>query len=92
MVYYAENQIIPLLNVITAEFPKITRQIYEWYPSKPTSEPMYLLLCAGNGGGWAVNAFKPKENGIISLNPDGIISIYAHELAHTMKVPVNDKG
>lgn len=92
VVYYAENQIIPLLNVITVEFPKITRQIYEWYPSKPTSEPMYLLLCAGNGGGWAVNAFKPKENGIISLNPDGIISIYAHELAHTMKGPVNDKG
>lgn len=92
IIFYAENQLPELLNVITTEFPKITQQICEWYPSKPTLEPMYLLLCAGNGGGWAVNAFKPKENGVISLKPDGIISIYAHELAHTMKGPVNEKG
>lgn len=54
---------------------------------------MYLILSAGDGGGWAVNAFKPKENGIISLSAQGLISIYAHELAHTMGGPrnVNDQ-
>ena len=92
IVYYAANQKEDLLQTIREEFPKITKQIYDWYPSKPTDEPMYLLLCAGNGGGWAVNAFKPKENGVISLKTKGIISIYAHELAHTMKGPVNHKG
>lgn len=92
VVYYSANQKEDLLHTIREEFPKITRQIYSWYPSKPTREPMYLILCAGNGGGWAVNAFKPKENGVISLQSRGIISIYAHELAHTMKGPINDKG
>ncbi len=53
---------------------------------------MYLILCAGSGGGWAVNAYRPKENGIISLDPFGILSIFGHELAHTMHGPTNDEG
>ena len=53
---------------------------------------MYLILCAGSGGGWAVNAYRPKENGIISLDTHGILSIFGHELAHTMHGPVNNDG
>jgi hypothetical protein len=53
---------------------------------------MHLILAAGGGGGWAVNAFRPRENGIISLDCFGILSIFAHELAHTMAGPRNYRG
>lgn len=93
VVYYTENQKEDLIHVVRDEYPKITKIVQSWIPSKPTKEPMYLILSAGDGGGWAVNAFKPKENGIISLSAQGLISIYAHELAHTMGGPrnVNDQ-
>ena len=89
VVYYTENQKENLIDVVRNEYPKITELVQSWIPSKPTKEPMYLILSAGDGGGWAVNAFKPKENGIISLSAKGLISIYAHELAHTMGGPRN---
>ncbi|MGL5683179.1 MAG: hypothetical protein ACRDDZ_09050 [Marinifilaceae bacterium] len=92
VIYYAANQFPYMLKCVQEECPKITDQIFSWYPSQPTKEPMYLLLCAGDGGGWAVNAFYPKENGIISMSTQGIISIFAHELAHTMQGPLNYKG
>lgn len=92
VVFYAPNINPKLLECVEVEFPKITNRINQWLPSTPTKEPMYLILSAGNGGGWAVNAFKPKENGIISLNNMGVISIYAHELAHTLGGPANSKG
>ncbi len=53
---------------------------------------MFLVLSAGSGGGWAVNSFFPKENGIISQDSASLISIYGHELAHTLAGPVNEKG
>lgn len=90
VVYYTENQKEDLIDVVRNEYPKITKLVQSWIPSKPTKEPMYLILSAGDGGGWAVNAFKPKENGIISLSAQGLISIYAHELAHTMGGPRNE--
>ncbi len=90
--YYAENQKEELLNAVKVDVPKAQEFILERLPSKPTAEPMYLILCAGGGGGWAVNIYRPKENGIISLDPFGILSIFAHELAHTMHGPVNEAG
>jgi len=90
--YYAENQKPELLKTVREDIPVAQEYILNWLPSKPTEEPMYLVLCAGGGGGWAVNAYRPKENGIISLDPYGIISIFAHELAHTMHGPVNKDG
>lgn len=89
VVYYAPNVSEKLLHCVKTEIPKITSQILEWLPSDATDEPMYLILSAGGGGGWAVNAFKPKENGIISLDEFGLMSIYAHELAHTLGGPSN---
>lgn len=89
IIYYAPNIDPKLLSCVEDEFPKITERILQWLPSDPTNEPMYLILSAGDGGGWAVNAFKPKENGIISLSNFGLISIYAHELAHTLGGPSN---
>jgi len=90
--YWAANQKEELLETVTVDVPKAQQFIEERLPSKPTAEPMYLILCAGSGGGWAVNAYRPKENGIISLDPYGILSIFGHELAHTMRGPVNDDG
>ncbi len=90
--FYAENQKEELLKTVREDIPECKKLIESLLPTRPTAEPMYLLLCAGSGGGWAVNAFRPKENGIISLNRLGIISIFAHELAHTMFGPVNDSG
>lgn len=91
IVYYAANQKPHLLKTVTESFPLTTKKVQGWLPSLPTKEPMFLILSAGDGGGWAVNAFKPKENGIISDSAAGLISIYAHELAHTMGGPPNDK-
>ena len=92
IIYYAPNLNKKLIDCVEVEFPKVTRQILEWLPSDPTDEPMYLILSAGGGGGWAVNAFRPKENGIISMDEMGLISIYAHELTHTLGGPSNAQG
>jgi len=90
--YWAANQKEELLKTVNVDVPKAQKFIQERLPSKPTAEPMYLILCAGSGGGWAVNAYRPKENGIISLDTHGILSIFGHELAHTMHGPTNDDG
>lgn len=92
VVYYASNQKEKLLKTVEDTYPAITDKVMHWLPSRKTNEPMYLILSAGSGGGWAVNAFKPKENGVISDSVEGVISIYAHELAHTMGGPDNAKG
>jgi len=90
--YYAANQKPELLKTVKEDVPKAQAFIQQRLPSTPTAEPMYLILCAGGGGGWAVNIYKPKENGIISLDGHGILSIFGHELAHTMFGPANDDG
>ena len=92
VLYYAENQNEDLLKTVRDDIPVALKHVEQWLPSKSTDEPMYLILAAGDGGGWAVNAFRPKENGIISLKPSGVISIFGHELAHTMGGPLNSKG
>jgi hypothetical protein len=90
--YYAANQKPELLQTVKQDVPNAQAFIQQRLPSTPTEEPMYLILCAGGGGGWAVNIYKPKENGIISLDGHGILSIFGHELAHTMHGPANNDG
>lgn len=92
VVYYAKNQNADLLECIEDDMPLIKSKVEGWLPSPPPEEPMHLILSAGGGGGWAVNAYLPKEVGIISLTKSGVLSVFAHELAHTMSGPVNDKG
>ncbi|UCF17240.1 MAG: hypothetical protein JSW59_07220, partial [Phycisphaerales bacterium] len=92
IVYYAKNQKEELLQCITRDMPLVKSRIEGWLPSAAPDEPMHLILSAGGGGGWAVNAYLPKEVGIISLSGQGVLSIFAHELAHTMGGPPNGNG
>lgn len=92
VVYYAKNQETELLDCINKDMPFVKSKVESWLPSVAPDEPMNLILSAGGGGGWAVNAYLPKEVGIISLSKSGVLSVFAHELAHTMAGPPNDKG
>lgn len=92
VVYYAANQKEHLLATVREDLPAVGKQLQAWLPSPVPEEPMFLVLSAGGGGGWAVNAYLPKEVGVISLSRTGVISIFAHELAHTMSGPRNAKG
>ena len=77
IVFYAQNQKPDLLKVVTDEMPAVRQQVLEWFPSQTSGGTMFLILSGGNGGGWAVNAYKPEEVGIISLDREGILSIFA---------------
>jgi hypothetical protein len=90
--YYAKNQIPDLLKVVREDLIKSADYIYQRFPSAKPEEPMMFVLSAGSGGGWAVNIRLPKEVGIISDSRIGIIGIFAHEQAHTMRGPQNAKG
>ena len=85
--FYSKNQIPELVRTMNNDFPAITKDIYAWLPSPKPEQPMYLILCSGDGGGWAVNAYLPKEAATISTSSDGIRSIFGHEQAHTMSGP-----
>ncbi len=85
--YYSKNQIPELIETVDRDFPAITADIFAWLPSAKPKEPMYLILCSGGGGGWAVNAYLPKEASTISTSGGGIRSIFGHEQAHTMAGP-----
>lgn len=85
--YYSKNQTLQLLDTVKKDFPAITEDLYAWIPSPKPTQPMYLILCSGGGGGWAVNAYLPKEASTISTSPGGIRSIFGHEQAHTMSGP-----
>ena len=85
--YYSKNQTPKILSTVQKDFTSITNDLYKWIPSPKPEEPMYLVVCSGGGGGWAVNAYLPKETGTISTSPEGMLSIFAHEQAHTMSGP-----
>jgi len=85
--FYSKNQIPELMDTLKQDFPAITKDIYAWLPSPKPEQPMYMILCSGSGGGWAVNAYLPKEASTISTSSNGIRSIFGHEQAHTMAGP-----
>ena len=85
--FYSKNQIPELVETVQNDFTAITADLYAWLPSPKPEQPMYMILCSGGGGGWAVNAYLPKEASTISTSADGIRSIFGHEQAHTMAGP-----
>jgi len=88
VVYYAANQKPDVLKCIEEHIPNAARQIREWLPTKRFDEPYNIVICAGGGGGWAINA-RPKAAAVIAYNPLSILGIFAHEMAHTMGGPRN---
>ena len=92
VVYYAKNQKKGLIQTVSRDMPRVQKQLEAWLPSPPSGGPLYLIAAAGGGGGWAVNAYKPNEVGTIKLTSEGLLSVFAHELAHTMAGPPNSRG
>jgi hypothetical protein len=91
-VFYAANGYKHLIEVCRRELPAIRRMCERWVPSKPTGDRMHIILSGGGGGGWAINAYLPKEVGMISADAAGVKSVYAHEVTHTLAGPANSKG
>jgi hypothetical protein len=91
-VFYAANGYKRLIEVCRKELPAIRRMCERWVPSKPTGDRMHIILSGGGGGGWAINAYLPKEVGMISADAAGVKSVYAHEVTHTLAGPANSRG
>lgn len=91
VVYYAGNQKPDVLTCIQEHIPRAAKQVRGWLPSKTFAEPYNIVICAGGGGGWAING-RPKAAAVISYDALGILGIFAHEMAHTMGGPRNALG
>lgn len=91
VVSYAANQTAEALACIEKDIPAATKQIYDWFPCTTYDEPYHLVICAGGGGGWAINP-RPKAAAVIEYQPLSILGVFAHEMAHTIGGPTNTKG
>ena len=91
-VFYAANSNPEHIVTCRDILPKVRVVCEQWMPSKPLNETMYMDISGGDGGGWAINAYYPKEVGMISAQREGIVSVYAHEITHTLAGPANDQG
>ena len=89
--FYALNQKKELLDCMDNDLPKALKKLHEWFPS-PKSEPVYLVLAAGSGGAWVVNAYKPKEVGLVCIDPLSLIDVFAFEMGHLNNGPANEFG
>ena len=87
-VLYSDNQLPSTVELIRKRFPEVMAVLQKMLPTPPNpGRAYYINLAAGEGGGWAENAVTPKMAGTISVKPESILSILAHELAHTMYGP-----
>jgi hypothetical protein len=91
VVYYAANQPPATLECIRKSIPESAAMILKWLPTKQFEEPYSLVICAGGGGGWAINT-RPKASAVIEYQPLSILSVFGHEFAHTMSGPRNARG
>jgi hypothetical protein len=87
-VLYSDNQLPSILELARTRFTEVMAILQKMLPTPPNPGGAYYInLAAGEGGGWAENAVTPKMAGTISVKPESILSILAHELAHTMNGP-----
>ena len=87
-VLYSDNQLPETIALAKNRFPEVVALLQKMLPTPPNpGDAYYINLAAGDGGGWAENAVTPKMAGTIATKPDGILSVLAHELAHTMYGP-----
>lgn len=87
-VLYSDNQLPSIVELARKRTTEVLAILQKMLPTPPNpGKAYYINLAAGEGGGWAENAVTPKMAGTISLKPESILSILAHELAHTMYGP-----
>ncbi len=87
-VLYSDNQLPSIVELARTRTTEVLAILQKMLPTPPNpGQAYYINLAAGEGGGWAENAVTPKMAGTISLKPESILSILAHELAHTMYGP-----
>ena len=91
VVYYAANQSSETLNCIQEQIPTAVEKVLSWLPTPQFEEPYGLVICAGGGGGWAIQG-RPKASAVIEYRPLSILSVFGHEFAHTMGGPRNAAG
>jgi hypothetical protein len=92
-VLYADSQLPDTIELAKTRFTDVMGVLQKMLPTPPNpGEAFYIELAAGNGGGWAENAYTPKLAGTIATNHEAILSILAHELAHTMYGPAAVDG
>lgn len=92
-VLFADNQLPDIVELAKERFTEVMDTLQIMLPTPPNpGDAYYINLAAGNGGGWAENAITPKLAGTISTNHESILSILAHELAHTMYGPAAVDG
>lgn len=90
-VYYAANQSPETLACIRKQIPTAVEKVLSWLPTPQFEEPYGLVICAGGGGGWAIQG-RPKASAVIEYRPLSILSVFGHEFAHTMGGPPNAAG
>ncbi len=87
-VLYSDNQLPSIVELARTRTTEVLAILQKMLPTPPNpGKAYYINLAAGEGGGWAENAVTPKMAGTISMKPESILSILAHELAHTMYGP-----
>ncbi|MBI5835410.1 MAG: hypothetical protein HZB16_24165 [Armatimonadetes bacterium] len=91
LVYYADNQPASVRQLIDRDLERGAKQVAAWFPTKFAAEPYVIVLCAGGGGGWAINP-RPKAAAVIEYEPLSILGVFGHEMAHTMTGPANAQG
>ncbi|HUU10878.1 MAG TPA: hypothetical protein VM431_10115 [Phycisphaerae bacterium] len=95
-VLYAANQLPGVVTAVQERGPEVLRHLGELIPSKTwQGETFHIILAAGSpGSGWAVNAYTPKSAAMTCDDRDtgSILSVAAHELAHTMPGPPASDG
>ncbi len=95
-VYYSKNQDPEFMTKVIADMQRAKEFVEQRLPTPymgVSGDPYCIIIANGGGGaGWAVLMRKPNEAGTISTSHVGIVSIFGHELAHTMSGPRVDSG
>ena len=93
---YASNQMPGVLNCVRTRTKEVKSLLDKWLPSPvPKPDEFYLTAAAGSpGSGWAVNVYAPRAADTCANDSDlnSLLSVMAHEIAHTMTGPVASNG
>jgi len=93
---YASNQMPGVMDCVVNRTKEVKDLLDKWLPSPPRSaDEFYLTPVAGtSGSGWAINVYTPRSAAVCANdnNLNGLLSVMAHEFAHTMTGPAASNG